>query len=742
MYEEMITKKELIDAQVDARDLEKIINDAPEIQVQTRLGRYVWTLSTIEQRSFAKINEWQNAINTIVVNDGVPALAVSNANGKTQQEINDFGGAEWWNKPGGYELGATVKLENGDIVKSTVANNTINPNFDMTGWVNPSENQKKANAALGLAFYVEMWGAKGDGIAIDTIAATNAVNDLHNAYKADGMPRELLVQATKNYVGHLIPIKAGVSIRCPNGIATFTRTPVPAGTTESVAKWWRIFQVDASSFTTLADISNRVRIENLILDGNMYNSQWTWNTYNQEQASCLFLQGNPSISIGGVTQEWMRARFHVQNVKFQNSVSDGLHINRNVDLTFSNLEYEHCFRGGLTMTGGNSVIKGDTVTAFDARIDLEVDGGGIGGSYKAWIYLTNYWQDVAQTGKERFFTGGCDFASVAGGVLYLDNVNVLTPPFNMYIAKYVNENEDKFEISNSVFHSTAENIYNPTNGLFKNTKIVLRNDIRSNVTLPFLLAYNGYTQNKSQDLIFDGLTVEHFDPAITATLAMVRIESQRAANLQRLKFINSDFSKSTSATTFACAIGGRLSVDNCKVNTPDIFDINGTSNSGGDNWPVDLEVGKLTYGPRVTGFAKTALLDTNTNQNVFNFINTEVPASINIFTVANGTNGIPKVKKGAMIILGNTPPLVTTHAFKGDIYRLNNAAIEAGKPYEWLCTTTVGFSRTASMWIPTKWQTARLATTALPVLTSLDVGVENFDTTLNKFTKWSGTAWV
>lgn len=164
----MITKQELIDAQVDARDLEKIINDAPGIQVQTRLGRYVWTLSTIEQRSLLKINEWQNAINTIVVNDGVPALAVSNANGKTQQEINDFGGAEWWNKPGGYKLGATVKLENGDIVKSTTPNNIINPNVDMTGWFNPKQYQDWINSQCPTVLQLNS-SIKGDGVNNDSV---------------------------------------------------------------------------------------------------------------------------------------------------------------------------------------------------------------------------------------------------------------------------------------------------------------------------------------------------------------------------------------------------------------------------------------------------------------------------------------------------------------------------------------------------------------------------------------------
>lgn len=70
----------------------------------------------------------------VAINKGWNASFIVSADGSTQQEINDFGGAKWWPKPLGYNLGATVKLENGDIVKSTVANNTTDPNADMTGW--------------------------------------------------------------------------------------------------------------------------------------------------------------------------------------------------------------------------------------------------------------------------------------------------------------------------------------------------------------------------------------------------------------------------------------------------------------------------------------------------------------------------------------------------------------------------------------------------------------------------------
>ena len=112
-------------------------------------------------------NATQSAI--ITANSGkadkldLKASKIESDSGQTQQVINDFGGAKWYAKSGGYELGATVKLENGDKVKSTVANNIIDPNVDMTGWVipeSPSINQ----------LYPKKYGAVGDGVSDDTNA--------------------------------------------------------------------------------------------------------------------------------------------------------------------------------------------------------------------------------------------------------------------------------------------------------------------------------------------------------------------------------------------------------------------------------------------------------------------------------------------------------------------------------------------------------------------------------------------
>lgn len=67
-----------------------------------------------------------------------PANTIKDARGKTQQDINDSVGAKWYAKGGGYPINYRVMLDNGGIVKSTIANNTNNPNVDMTGWVESS----------------------------------------------------------------------------------------------------------------------------------------------------------------------------------------------------------------------------------------------------------------------------------------------------------------------------------------------------------------------------------------------------------------------------------------------------------------------------------------------------------------------------------------------------------------------------------------------------------------------------
>lgn len=72
----------------------------------------------------------------IAVDRGWMAEFVINESGNTQQSVNDLGGVDYWHeKKFGYRLYGEARLLTGDIVKSTVAENSANPNIDMTGWV-------------------------------------------------------------------------------------------------------------------------------------------------------------------------------------------------------------------------------------------------------------------------------------------------------------------------------------------------------------------------------------------------------------------------------------------------------------------------------------------------------------------------------------------------------------------------------------------------------------------------------
>ncbi|MEG0906994.1 MAG: hypothetical protein RSF87_12315 [Cellulosilyticaceae bacterium] len=71
-----------------------------------------------------------------------------------------------------YPLHAEIMLTNGDIVKSTVANNAKNPNVDMTGWINPDLKQRIINELAEKKFYsVLEEGASLTATAEDNYAA-------------------------------------------------------------------------------------------------------------------------------------------------------------------------------------------------------------------------------------------------------------------------------------------------------------------------------------------------------------------------------------------------------------------------------------------------------------------------------------------------------------------------------------------------------------------------------------------
>lgn len=151
----MVTVQELENAKIDARTIGESVNENKI--VTPRYGAPFKSMPMIAE-------EMQSIIGTII-GGGVPAGIVLDGN-QAQDEINLYGGKKYDMPAGGYLVGGLVRLDNGDIVKSTVANNTANPNVDMTGWARdvPINN-------------AQFHGCKPDGTDIST-AFINYANSL------------------------------------------------------------------------------------------------------------------------------------------------------------------------------------------------------------------------------------------------------------------------------------------------------------------------------------------------------------------------------------------------------------------------------------------------------------------------------------------------------------------------------------------------------------------------------------
>ena len=193
MVDSVVTKQELINAQKDAQSLEDVINGPADTRVKPRIGPEMWTLATINslvQQGQIKISDLSEAIQIALAagagSAGWTADLVADGN-QNQAEINLYGGKEYDMPAGGYPVGGLVRLENGDIVKSTIPNNTNDPNVDMIGWVKANDasqifyglqNQAQINARTVTPYD---FGAIGDGLAhplserYATLAAAQAV---------------------------------------------------------------------------------------------------------------------------------------------------------------------------------------------------------------------------------------------------------------------------------------------------------------------------------------------------------------------------------------------------------------------------------------------------------------------------------------------------------------------------------------------------------------------------------------
>ena len=150
--------------------------------------------------------------------------------------LKQYAALPYESKTGGYALGATVKLDNGDIVKSTVDGNVNDPNVNMTGWANPNKDLKDTVNKIApldtiptdvdaTQFLQSLIDKMTDGMTLDLLGRTFKVSKstaYQSLYPANDQPC-LIVYNKKNIKitnGKLKTDKHGQGIidfrNCPN----------------------------------------------------------------------------------------------------------------------------------------------------------------------------------------------------------------------------------------------------------------------------------------------------------------------------------------------------------------------------------------------------------------------------------------------------------------------------------------------------------------------------------------------
>lgn len=251
-------------------------------------------------------------------------------------------------------------------------------------------------------------GAVGDGIADDTAAIQRAIDEV--AAAGGGTVRF----PPGIYMVSSVTLQPGITYDgydasgAPSG-ATIKKLP-------RQDKWSRTF---SAIYDGPVDSAPLV-IQGLAFDGNS-RRQRTYRRYQLQQQHMVYLESRPE-SPG-------RLRAIVRDCRFTSGVADGVSVYTNAHVTVERCEAVDVFRGGVVLTGGNSILEVSDFTSSPGPrrdrtgIDIEVDGAGFGGTYRVDVTLERV--DVLDGD---FDVGMHDGSTVVGDRIYAE------APFNLFLA--------------------------------------------------------------------------------------------------------------------------------------------------------------------------------------------------------------------------------------------------------------------------------------------------------------------
>jgi hypothetical protein len=259
-------------------------------------------------------------------------------------------------------------------------------------------------------------GAKADGKTDDRAAIQAAVDAVAKA--GGGV---VLFPPGKYLVGDVVILKPNITYF---GYGATTLRPPNQG------KWANTFRQEKYS----SDVDSApLVVQGFTMDGNSQN-QGPYQSFELQQAHLISVMGNY-----GVWGKEGRVRVFLEDLTLQNGCGDGVMLVSNVDAHLCHVEARDVFRGGMTMTGGNSVAHVYDLTTGGkidpTGIDVEVEGSETVELYMEKVRLLDGDFDVAMSRN----------GTAKGGIVELKDVVSRGSAFHMHTK------EAKVRISDSEF---------------------------------------------------------------------------------------------------------------------------------------------------------------------------------------------------------------------------------------------------------------------------------------------------